>query len=185
MILSSQTIDFLQFMIVGAILALVFDIFRAYRMYSKDRKKYIVLQDIIFFCIALIILLFSIFVFLDNPLRLFLFFAMFLGVIIYLSVLSKFVVKVYIKVFELFKKFIAFLLLPINFLIKLSKNIYTFLDNFVKKTCKRMKYVIFYLYSKIKGVKIKFFKFNIQKRVKNEKFKKKERRGKKKNWFCR
>lgn len=185
MILSSQTIDFLQFMIVGAILALVFDIFRAYRMYRKDRKKYIVLQDIIFFCIALIILLFSIVIFLDSPFRLFLFFAMFLGVVIYLTVLSKFVVKVYIKIFELFKRFISFLLLPIYFIINLSKKIYTFLNNFVKKTCKRMKYVLFYLYGKIKGVKIKFFKFNIQKRVKNEKFKKKERREKKKNWFCR
>lgn len=176
MILSSQTIDFLQFLVVGMVLALVFDIFRAYRMYKKENKKYVIIQDIIYFFIALVILIFSIIIFLDNSLRFFLFLAMFLGIVIYLSILSKFVIRVYIKIFKIYNSFLMFLLLPFSLIIELSKKIYNILYKIVKKTCKRMKNVIFYLYSRIKCVKIKFLKFNIQKRVKNEKFKKKKRR---------
>lgn len=181
MILSSQTIDFLQFLVVGVVLALVFDIFRAYRLYKKDNRKYVIIQDVIYFFIALVILFASIIILLDNSLRFFLFIAMFLGIAIYLSILSKLVIKVYIKIFKIYNSFLTFIFLPFNLIVQLSKKVYTFLYKIVKKTCKRIKNVIFYLYSKVKCVKIKFLKFNIQKRVKNEKFKKKKRREKKKN----
>jgi spore cortex biosynthesis protein YabQ len=181
MILSSQTIDFLQFIIVGAVLATVFDIFRAYRKYKKVNRRFVMFQDIIFFLIALFILIFSIILLLDNSLRLYLFIAMFLGIVIYLSIFSRFVVKIYINIFKLYSKILTFILLPFKLIFESIRKFYTFLCKIVEKTCKRIKYVIFYIYNKIKCVKVKFLKFNIQKRVKNEKFKKKKRGKKKKN----
>jgi hypothetical protein len=179
--LSSQTIDFMQFMIVGGLLAIVFDIFRAYRRYKKTSRKFVMIQDIIFFLIALLILIFSIVLLLDNSLRLYLFIAIFLGILIYLNFFSKFVIKIYINIFKLYNRVLIFFLLPFNLVFQVFKEIYIFLKKIVKKTCIIGKYVIFYMYNKIRCVKIRFLKFNIQKRVKDGKFKKKKRSEKGKN----
>jgi spore cortex biosynthesis protein YabQ len=181
MILSSQTIDFVQFIMVGVLLAIVFDIFRAYRKYKKNDRKFVMIQDILFFLIALCILVFSILIFLDNSLRLYLFIAIFLGIVIYISFFSKLVIKIYIIMFKLYNKLLTFFLLPCSLIFQLIKRICIFLSKIVKITCKKIKYVIFYIYNRIKCVKVKFLKFNIQKRVKNEKFKKKKRSKKKKD----
>lgn len=181
MILSSQTIDFLQFIMVGTLLAMVFDIFRAYRMYKKTNRNFVVIQDIIYFIIALCILISSIVILLDDSLRFFLFLAMFLGIVIYLSIFSKFVIKLYIAIFKIYSNVLTFIFLPFKLAIQLLRKIYTFLEKIVKIACIKNKYVIFYIYNKIKGINIKFLKFNIQKRVKNEKFKKKKRGEKKKS----
>ncbi|MDF2865619.1 MAG: hypothetical protein K0R72_428 [Clostridia bacterium] len=181
MVLSSQTIDFIQFIAVGITLAMVFDIFRAYRRYRKTNKKFVMIQDVIFFFIALFILTFSIVIFLDNSLRFYLFIAIFLGIITYISFFSKFVIKLYINLFKIYNSLLIFFLLPFKLIFDVIRKFYIFLMKIVKITCKRVKYVIFYIYSKIKCVRVKFLKFNIQKRVKNEKFKKKKRGKKKKN----
>ena len=178
MILSSQTIDFIQFIIVGALLATVFDIFRAFRQYKKTNRKFVMIQDIIFFLIASFILIFSIILLLDNSLRLYLFIAMFLGIAIYLSIFSKFVIKIYINIFKIYSDTLSFILLPFKLIFQFVTVFYVFFKEIVKNTCKKTKNVIFYIYDKIKFIKIKFSKFNIQKRVKNEKSKKKKRRKK-------
>ena len=99
-IVANQVMNFLQFITIGIIIALIFDFFRAYRTRKKVSNFSVMIQDIIYFFIVTIIIVFSIVNFLDSSLRLYVFIAIVIGIMIYISILSKFILKIYDAFFK-------------------------------------------------------------------------------------
>lgn len=70
-----QSTEFIEFVFIGILIALVFDFFRAYRKYKKVNYIGVIFQDIIFFLIVSIIIIFSIIYILDSNIRIYIFLA--------------------------------------------------------------------------------------------------------------
>lgn len=177
MYLTRETIDFFQFIAVGIFLALIFDFFRAYRKYKKVNTNVVVMQDIIYFIITGIVLILVILKFLDGNIRFHLFIAIIIGACIYVSTISGYVMKMYIKMLKIMLTFTEFLILPVKLFLTVIKKINVFLKKYIKKCCNMLHNVILIIctFSKkgmkkvknIKPMKLKLFKK--QKRVTNEK----------------
>jgi len=101
-------------MLVGIAIAIVFDIFRVLRRTFKTADSITFIEDILFWAITACILLYAIFVWNNGEIRFYLFIAILLGSIIYLVTLSKYFVKINVKIVSLlvapFQAFFTFFL---------------------------------------------------------------------------
>ena len=70
-----QSKEFIEFVALGILIALIFDFFRAYRKYKKVNYIGVIFQDIIFFLIVSLIIIFSIVYILDSNIRIYIFLA--------------------------------------------------------------------------------------------------------------
>ena len=125
---------------------LLFDFFRISRKVIKTSDFVTYMEDILFWILTGISVLYSIFVFNNGQLRLFMFLGIILGGIIYILFISKYIIKINIKIINIIKKIISFILIPIKFILKPLRYIFvkpvTFLfinirksfSNFVLKT---------------------------------------------------
>ena len=165
MYINSETIDFLQFIGVGVLLALIFDIFRAHRIYKKVNKKMAIFQDVIYFLIAWLVIIVALLKLLKGNIRLYLFVGILIGMLMYFSTFSKYIIKLNLKIFKFNSKFIDYIFLPLKFDIELIKKIYEILSNFFKKCCKKFLNVILSIYKLFKKI---FLNIN-SKIVKNNK----------------
>lgn len=118
---------FLIFVINGVIIGLVFDAFRILRKSFKTSDLITIIEDIIFWIITGIIVLYSVFIFNNGEIRFFMFIGIFLGVLLYMILLSKYIIKISVKIINILKKIISFifkiLLFPIQTIYKILKNI--------------------------------------------------------------
>jgi len=123
----SQANLFLVFVINGAIIGLIFDIFRILRKCFKTSDLITITQDILFWIITGIIILYSIFVFNNGEIRLFMFIGIFLGAILYMLLLSRYIIKISVKIIETLKRIVSgifkILIYPIKITYKIIKNI--------------------------------------------------------------
>lgn len=181
MYIGTDTMDFLQFIGVGVILATIFDFFRAYRKYKKVGKSIILIQDLVYFFIAWIVIVIGILKLLDGNIRIHLFIGIVIGITFYLSALSMYVIKFYTWVFKFTHSFVEFILIPIKFVMDVFDKIYIFLRKIIKKCCKMFFDVIFNIYMFLKKIlkkiatklfkkgNFKFFgSFKIKKKQKRE-----------------
>ena len=166
MYINNETIDFLQFIGIGVLLALIFDIFRAHRIYKKVDRNMALLQDIIYFVIAWLVIIIALLKLLTGNIRLYLFIGILIGFLMYFSTFSKYMIKLNLKIFKLNNKFIAYIFLPLKFNIELIEKIYEILSKFLKKCCKKFLNVIFSIYGFLKIQILKMFS-NFVKRTKN------------------
>lgn len=148
--LKEETITFFIFIFVGIIIGIVFDFFRALRKVRKYRDKYIYLQDILFFVIIGIILSMVLIYNLQNELRVYLFFAIFLGITIYVSTLSIYIVKIFSKIIQISNSIFEFIFMPLSLYKYIFMTIYDFLLKNTKKCCNKFYNVISYFYKSIK-----------------------------------
>lgn len=153
-----QLIEFFDFIIIGIIIALIFDFFRAYRKYKKVSNSTVMFQDILFFSIVSIVIIFSIIYILDSNIRLFIFVAVILGILIYISIFSKYFLKIYDIILKLFFDTISFIFLPIKLNLQIILIVFNFFKKYIKKCCKMFFNMISFLCSK--------FKFNLFSRIK-------------------
>lgn len=158
-IVANQIINFLQFITIGVIVALIFDFFRAYRTRKKVSNFSVMIQDIVYFLIVTIIIVFSIVNFLDSSLRLYIFFAIVIGIMLYISLLSKFILKIYETFFMTLFFIIDVFFTPIKLILQILKKIYNFFEKYIKICCKKIFYVIFFIYKKLKINKKTIIKF--------------------------
>ena len=138
-----QLFEFFEFVIIGIIIALIFDFFRAYRKYKKVSNKNVIFQDILFFSIVSIIIIFSIIYILDSNIRLYIFMAVIIGILIYISIFSKYFLKIYDVIIKLFFGTISFIFIPLEFIRQIIYQIFKFLRKNIKKCCKKIFYMIF------------------------------------------
>ena len=131
MSIAEQTQVFIIFVIVGIIISFLFDIFRILRKVYKFSNMLIYMQDILFWLLTGIIILQAIFKFNSGDIRIFLFLGIFVGVFIYISLFSIYVIKIGSFILKLIntliRKLINVFKVPIckilNFMIKHYRNL--------------------------------------------------------------
>ena len=132
----NQAYLFLVFSLTGVVIGILFDFFRILRRSIKTSNIVTYIQDILFWILAGIIVLYSIWYFNNGELRIYVLLGISIGVLLYMTTLSNIVIKVFttittfiisilkvpFKVINLFiKKIITVLLATFNKIIKKLK----------------------------------------------------------------
>ena len=158
----NQLLDFIGFTFIGIVIAIIFDFFRALRKIKKIPPLIVIIQDIIYFIIATLIIMLGIINILDTNMRFYIFIAIILGCTIHFSFLSKYTIKLYILLFKTSKNIINFIILPLYLCIYVIAKFCIFIKKIVKKCCKKFFYVITLFKN---SLKIKKNKVKKQKKV--------------------
>lgn len=109
---SNQAYLFLVFIINGVLIGLLFDFFRIARKVINTNDIATYIEDILFWILAGAIMLYSIFVFNNGELRLFMFFGIILGAFIYMIFLSSYIIKINVKIINIIKKILGIIFIP-------------------------------------------------------------------------
>ena len=116
--MSSETINqsflFFIFIFNGVVIGIVFDIFRILRKSFKTSNIITYMEDVLFWIITGIILIYSIFVFNNGEIRGYMFAALILGILLYMLTISRYVIKVSVYIIQFIKKIIRTLLKAIT-----------------------------------------------------------------------
>ena len=148
----NQLYIFLCFFLTGIVIGILFDIFRILRRSFKTWDIVTYIQDFIFWILSGVILLYSIFTFNNGELRAFVFIGILLGITLYILLISKYFIKIAVKIVLIIKKILFY---PINFIKKhIIKPIYKII----------IKYIIRPFSSKISKIHFKFPKINLKKK---------------------
>lgn len=102
-----QLTSFIIFTIVGVIISIIFDIFRILRKTFKTPDIVTYIEDIIFWIATGIIVLFSIFLFNNGELRLYIFIGIIIGIVLYMLFISKYFIKLNVFIINLIKNITA------------------------------------------------------------------------------
>ena len=137
----SQLLSLSLFIITGIVIGILFDIFRVLRKCFKTADFITYLQDIVFWFLAGMITLFSIFKFNQGEIRIYVFLGIFIGILLYAITLSKIFVKFLATILQTIKKFIS---IPLQFIYNIFhkfiiKPISNFINNNIKVAIKRNK----------------------------------------------
>jgi len=148
--LKAETINFFVYILLGIIIGIIFDFFRALRKVKKYNDKYIYIQDIIFFTLIGILLATFLIYNLEIELRVYLFFAIFLGIIIYATTISNYIVIFFVRIIELSNKIVSFIFLPLFLYKDIFVTIFDFFNKKTKKYCIMFYNMISYFYKSMK-----------------------------------
>lgn len=125
---NNQLYSFLIFAVVGIILSILFDIFRSLRKSFKTSDLITYIEDICYWILAGFILIYSIFVFNNGEVRAYIFLGIGMGILLYLTFVSKMFIRVNVAIITTIKniinKLVKSLLLPIKFIFNLIKKIF-------------------------------------------------------------
>ncbi len=126
----NQTVTFFIFIICGVLVGLLFDFFRILRKTFKTPDFVTYIEDIVFWLLTCILLAYTIFKFNDGELRAFIFIGLFIGILFYILLISKYVIKICTKISIFIKNLIykvgKIIILPIVKFLKLMKNFVNF-----------------------------------------------------------
>ncbi len=120
----NQAYLFLIFTINGIIIGILFDTFRILRKSFKTNDIFTYIEDILFWILTGIILLYSIFTFSNGEIRFYMFLGIFLGCIIYMLLISKYFIEINVKIILSIKKVISIIFSPIIYIIKIFKKLF-------------------------------------------------------------
>lgn len=121
--MTNQIYILVSFFATGVCIGVLFDIFRVTRRIFKTPNILIYSEDILFWLLTGLLLLFTIFTFTDGQIRLYMILMLILGSFIYFALISRYFIMINQKILDIIKKIINFLILPIKKLIKSIKNI--------------------------------------------------------------
>ena len=102
--MQNQAYTFIIFVLNGFIIGILFDIFRILRKSFKTPDVITYMQDIAFWILSGLIILYSIFKFNSGELRLFIFIGVLLGIWAYILVLSKLFINMSVHIINFIKK---------------------------------------------------------------------------------
>ena len=94
----NQGYIFVIFILNGFLIGILFDIFRILRKSFKTKDVVTYIEDILFWIITGVFLLYSVFKFNDGEIRLYMFIAILIGVLLYMLILSSYIVKINVKI---------------------------------------------------------------------------------------
>lgn len=109
------------FILTGMCIGILFDFFRIQRRVLKTHDFVTYIQDILFWFISGIILIFVFMRYTNGEIRAYMLSGMILGLIIYFKLISKFVIKINTSILSLIMKFIGILLWPLKKIIEIIK----------------------------------------------------------------
>ncbi len=125
--INNQALLFCVFIINGLLIGLLFDFFRILRKSFKTSDIITYIEDILFWILTGIILLYSIFTFNNGEIRFYMFLGVILGCIIYMLLFSRYIVNTITKIVLFFKKIIIkivnIIIYPLKMLIKILNKI--------------------------------------------------------------
>lgn len=144
---TNQAYLFFIFIINGIVIGLLFDFFRISRKVFKTNDVMTYIEDVLFWILTGAIVLYSIFIFNNGEIRLFMFLGIVLGAFIYMILISSYVIKINVKIINflmipfkfIYKILHKLLLKPVNFLIINIRKSFTNFGIKIYNTLKRPK----------------------------------------------
>lgn len=109
----SQAYLFLVFSLTGIFIGCLFDFFRVLRKLFKTSNLITYVEDILFWILTGIILLYTIWYFNDGEIRLYLLLGLIMGIVIYALIISNIYFKILFKILNVIKKTLSLILTPI------------------------------------------------------------------------
>lgn len=167
-LISNQLYVFLIYCLCGIIIGLFFDIFRILRKSFRTPDIVTYIEDIIFWILTGLFLIYIIFTFNNGEIRSYIFVGLGLGILFYLLIFSKFFIKTNVIIIKylkaIFKKVFQIVTYPFKVIIRIF-------DKLILKNIKKLNTVIIFYVKKCKKDK------NFQKNEKEKKdFRKKCRK---------
>ena len=137
----NQAYLFLVFSLTGIFIGCLFDMFRVLRKLFKTSDLITSIEDIIFWILTGIIILYVVWYFNDGEIRLYMLFGLIIGITIYALTISNIFLKILFNVFNKLKNIIVLflnimksILNPfLSFFSKIFNNILKILIKFIKK----------------------------------------------------
>ncbi len=160
--MDNQLYLFLIYVVSGVAISIFFDIFRVLRKSIKTSNLITYIEDAVFWIIVGLFLIWEIFTISYGELRSYIFLGLVLGVVLYMATVSKYFIKINVKILNIIKK-------PIYIIYKKIKTMYLKIKNIIIKVINKIKLIKQHINMKIKPIKenkIKSHKFNI---IKNRK----------------
>ncbi|MBO5143345.1 MAG: spore cortex biosynthesis protein YabQ [Clostridia bacterium] len=118
-----QVYIFLWSVLIGAIMGVVFDFFRALRRKGNTRNIVVYLQDIVFWLIVAVIIITSSFILNNGDLRGYMLIGYLLGALLYMLLFSYYIKGAFSLILDIINKGFIFITKPINKLLeKMNKN---------------------------------------------------------------
>ncbi len=130
-----QLFSLITFILTGIVIGILFDFFRILRKSFKTSDWITYIQDILFWILTGLVILFSIFKFNNGEIRIYIFIGMIFGILIYMLTISKFIIKYSVLVIQLIKKIISY---PINIIKKIIINPFVNVFKKIFNKCKNM-----------------------------------------------
>lgn len=138
----TQIKTLIYFILTGISIGILFDIFRIMRKSFKTLDFITYIQDFLFWILTGLILIVSIFIFNNGDLRGYVFIGIIFGIFIYMLLISKYFIKLFVTIISYIKKIVGF---PIKIVFNLAKKCFIMPIN---KT-------FYKFYDKISKIKIK------------------------------
>ena len=124
----NQSYLFLIFTLNGILIGFLFDFFRILRNIFKTANYITYIEDILFWILTGISIIFFLYKFSDGNLRVFIFIGLIFGFILYMLTLSKIIINIFVHIIN----FIIKILEKIFLIVKVPiKNIYNFLKKLI------------------------------------------------------
>lgn len=130
----NQAYLFLVFSMTGILIGFLFDFFRILRKSIKTSNILTYIEDVLFWILTGLLILYNIWYFNNGEIRIFMFLGIILGVLIYISTLSNIIVKLFS---ELLQKIIKLLKIPFNAIIMLFKKVISLFMTIYTKITKK------------------------------------------------
>ena len=127
--ISTDAYVFCVFVSVGILVGLLFDLFRISRKSFKTTDVITYIEDIIFWILTGILILYTVFKFNNGEIRGFIFLGIILGTIFYLLLFSKVFINISVKIINIIKKILIIIFKIIIYPIKLILKPITLLIN--------------------------------------------------------
>lgn len=132
----NQAYLFLIFSLTGVAIGLLFDFFRILRRSFKTPNIVIYIEDILFWVLTGVLILYNIWYFNNGEIRLYMFLGIIIGILIYVSTLSSILVKVLSKILQTIIKVLE---IPFKTLLAILRKIYTTISSIFVKIVKKRK----------------------------------------------
>ncbi len=119
---------FFIFLLNGLLIGLLFDFFRILRKAMKTADFITYIEDALFWILTGFIILYSIFTYNNGEIRLFMFLAIILGLLIYLAFISKMILSISLGIINIVKKILGIIFhiikIPFCFFLKIIKRLF-------------------------------------------------------------
>ena len=136
MMVTNQAYLFFIFIINGILIGLLFDFFRISRKVFKTNDVMTYIEDVLFWILTGILILYNIWYFNNGEIRVYMFLGIILGVLIYMSTLSNIVVKLFTRILGTIIKVLE---LPFKTINAIFRKIITAILSFFTKYVKKLK----------------------------------------------
>ena len=129
----NQAFLFLIFSLTGVIIGVLFDFFRILRRTIKTSNIITYIEDVLFWILTGLLILYNIWYFNDGEIRIFMFLGIIMGVLIYMSTLSNILIKIFTKLLQTILKILE---MPFKAIISFFRKIITLISNIFTKYTK-------------------------------------------------